>query len=109
MTAGAPPTFRWDQREGGSPATEPLAIATGGVCSPGPCLSAAPTTWSDGRLSGKIYRYVTSVDDTACGAACPGTADFRRVTVAITEDHDRRRQPVLVSTLVTDPAARKGT
>ena len=38
VTAGSPPTYRWDQRTGGSTATEPLAIATGGVCTPGPCL-----------------------------------------------------------------------
>lgn len=109
VTAGAPPTYRWDQRAGGSTSTEPLAIATGGVCVPWPCLGAAATPWSDGRLSGKIHRYVSWVDDTACGAACPGVADYKRVTVAITEDQDARRQPVLVSTIVTDPATRKGS
>ena len=108
VTPGSPPAYRWDQRAGGSTATAPLAIATGGVCTPGPCLSAAPTTWTDGRLGGKIYRYVSWVDDTACGVACPGTTDFKRVTVAVTENRDRPRQPVLVSTLVTDPEAKKG-
>ena len=108
VTAGSPPTYRWDQGTGGSAATEQLAVAAGNVCTPGPCLSAAPTAWSDGRLSGKLHRYVTWVDDAACGAACPGDTDFKRVTIAVTEDHDAKRPPVLVSTIVSDPAARKG-
>ena len=108
VTAGSPPTYRWDQRTGGSTAKAPLAIAAAGVCTPGPCLSAAPTSWTDGRLGGKIYRYVSWVDDTACGAACPGSTDFKRVTVAVTENRDRPRQPVLVSTLITDPGVKKG-
>ncbi len=109
VTPGAPPRYRWDQRSGGSTATTPLAIAAGGACTPGPCLAATPTTWADGRLSGKIYRYVTWVDDTACGAACPGTADFKRVTVAITADQASRRPPVVVSTVITDPETRRAS
>ena len=109
VTAGPSPSYRWDQRAGGSTASAPLALATGGVCVPGPCLAAAPTTWADGRLSGRIYRYVTWVDDTTCGAACPGTADFKRVTVAITADQAARRPPVVVSTIITDPGTRKAS
>ena len=108
VTAGSPPTYRWDQRTGGSTATAPLAIATGGVCTPAPVSLPLRPSWTDGRLSGKIHRYVSWVDDTACGAACPGTTDLKRVTVAVTENRDRPRQPVLVSTLVTDPGAKKG-
>ena len=63
----------------------------------------------DGRLSGKIYRYVTWVNDTVCGAACPGSSDFKRVTVAVTEDADTNRPPVLTSVAVTDPTARRGS
>ena len=105
VTAG--PAYRWDQRTGGSTSTEPLAIASGGACLPAPCLAASPTSWSDGRLSGKVYRYVTWVDDTVCGTVCPGSSDFKRVTVAVTEAGDTNRPPVLTSVAVTDPTARR--
>lgn len=101
--------YRWDQRSGGSTATEPLAMAPGGACVPAPCLPATPTTWSHGRLTGRIYRYVTWVNDSVCGAACPGSSDFKRVTVAVTEDADANRPPVLTSVTVTDPTARRGS
>lgn len=108
VTAGSPPAYRWDQRSGYSTSTEPLAIATGGTCVPAPCLASSPTSWSDGRLSGKVYRYVTWVNDTVCGSFCPSSADFKRVTVAVTEDRDTNRPPVLTSVAVTNPKARKG-
>ena len=99
VAAGSPPTYRWDQRTGGSTSTEPLAIATGGTCVPAPCLASTPTSWSDGRLTGKVYRYVTWVG---------GSTRFKRVTVAVTEDRDTNRRPVLTSVAVTDPKARRG-
>ena len=108
VTPGSPQTYRWDQRTGSSESPEPLAIASGATCLPAPCLEATPTSWSDGRLSGKVYRYVTWVDDTVCGSLCPGSSDFKRVTVAVTEDADANRPPVLTSVAVTDPTARRG-
>jgi len=98
-----PPTYRWDQRAGSTAPPEPLA--TGGTCVPAPCLTAGPTTWQDGRLSGKVYRYVTCVD----ASPCTQTSKSRRVTVAVTGDRDANRRPVLTSVAVTDPTARRGS
>jgi prepilin-type N-terminal cleavage/methylation domain-containing protein len=40
----------------------------------------AATTWSDGRLNGSVYRFVTWVDD----ACCSGTQNYKRLTVVVT-------------------------
>jgi prepilin-type N-terminal cleavage/methylation domain-containing protein len=40
----------------------------------------AATTWSDGRLSGSVWRFVTWVDD----ACCTGTQNYKRLTVVVT-------------------------
>jgi Tfp pilus assembly protein PilV len=74
---------------------EPIAVAPGVGT-----LTGAATTWSEGRLSGRMWRYVTWVDD----ACCAGTQDYKRLTVVTTVDNARAiRTPVVVSTL----AARK--
>jgi len=74
---------------------EAMAVAPGAGTLPG-----AATTWSEGRLTGRMWRYVTWVDD----ACCAGTQDYKRLTVVVSVDNVRGiRTPVVVSTL----AARK--
>jgi Tfp pilus assembly protein PilV len=93
--------YRWNQKSD-APAghTEPLFIdATDGEVSP------TVESWSDGRIAGKVYRYVTCAATTA--AACdegPDTSAYKRVTVAVTVDNALGPQkPILVQTLVGDP------
>jgi hypothetical protein len=49
-------------------------------------VDATPTRFTDGNVSGTIYRYVVWQDDPTCGTACPGTQDMKRVIVAIALD-----------------------
>lgn len=59
---------------------------TGGVVDPGPTpfTSGDLGTGADGDIDGKIYRYVTWVNDPNCpDSVCPGPKDFKRLTVAI--------------------------
>ena len=103
VQTGPAPSYRWNQKgPTASPQYEPLVIdATAGG------LNAAPTPWSDGRLAGSIHRFVTWVDDAACGALCPEAGDYKRVTVAVTiEGAGGPRDPILVSSIVADPNAK---
>jgi hypothetical protein len=62
--------------------------------------------WSDGRLSGNIYDFVTWATDPGCGSGCPSSADYKRVTVEVTlTGASEPSHPALVSTLVVDPNA----
>lgn len=66
-------------------------------------MSAGPTPWDDGRLSGQIYRFVTWVNDASCNLLCPGPRDYKRVTVAITIDGENvPKRPILLSSLIQD-------
>lgn len=47
--------------------------------SPGSVLS---TPTSIGTVKIQIYRFVTWMDDPQCGTSCPGTQDYKRVTIA---------------------------
>jgi prepilin-type N-terminal cleavage/methylation domain-containing protein len=96
VTAGAPPTYRWDQGSSG-PKTDPLVVdaANGQV--------GHLATWNDGqnRLSGSIYRYVTVVND----GCCTGSNYARRVTIAVTVNGGGFPKPILLSSIVIDPKA----
>jgi prepilin-type N-terminal cleavage/methylation domain-containing protein len=97
VTAGAPPTYRWDQGSSG-PKTDPLVVdgANGQV--------SHLATWNDGqsRLSGSIYRYVTAVND----GCCTGSNYARRVTIAVTVNSGGGlAKPILLSSIVIDPKA----
>ena len=102
VSNSTPAGFRWDPN---SPATEP--IVTGGS------VSNSRGTWGSSRLSGSVYAYVTWVNDTACAAPyCTAadasiTQDYKRITVAVTADapNPLSKRPVVVSTIVADPAA----
>jgi hypothetical protein len=59
---------------------------TGGVVAPGPTAfsSGSLGNGAAGDVNGQIYRYVTWINDPDCPeTACPGTKDFKRVTIAI--------------------------
>jgi prepilin-type N-terminal cleavage/methylation domain-containing protein len=76
--------FQW-------PAATPGAIAIN-------ALGVVPTTassWSDGRLSGSVYRFVSWVDD----PCCTGTQNYKRLTVVVTVNgRPRIDNPVVLST-----------
>jgi Tfp pilus assembly protein PilV len=99
-------TYRWNQKSGAAAGhTEPLVIdaAAGKV-------SAVAESWNDGRLRGKIHRYVTCAATTV--AACaqgPDTSAYKRITVAVTiENQFGPEKPILMSTLVGNPEASNG-
>ncbi len=100
-------TYLWDQKAG-APAghtAEPLVIdATAGE------VPAIAESWSDGRVHGKIHRYVTCAS--AAAADCdqgPDTSAYKRVIVAVTvESNLGPKKPILVSTLVGDPDLANG-
>jgi Tfp pilus assembly protein PilV len=104
---GATPTYRWNQKaDAPTPHTENLLICTAvsADCPEIGSVPAAAESWSDGRISGKIYRYVTTVDDPNCtSTVCPSSTDYKRVTVAVTVDQaDGPKKPILLSGLVAD-------
>lgn len=104
---GGSPTYRWNQKtDAGGDHTDRLVVdaAAGRV-------QAAPTSWRDGRLSGKVHRYVTEVDDPACDeqTLCEGV-DFKRVTVAVTvANAEGPKRPVLISSIVTPGGGGSGS
>jgi prepilin-type N-terminal cleavage/methylation domain-containing protein len=84
-------------------------------------VAAGPSSWTSGRvsasnsssstrLSGQIYRYVTLLkDSTTICSNCTGASDYKRITVAVTVNGPNGPQnPVVVSTLVSDPTAGPG-
>ena len=105
VSNSSPASYRYDQK--GAGASETLAVAAGGG------VNNDGGTWGDSRLGGRVYDYVTWVDDpcTACGSATDRaiTNDYKRITVAVTANPPSAlKKPVLISTIVTDPAATKG-
>ena len=104
---GGGASYLWDQRDNApaSHTAEPLVIdATGGK------VESVAESWNDGRLQGKVYRYVTcasaSADDCDQGA---DTSAYKRIIVAVTvETALGPKKPILVSTLVSDPDLANG-
>jgi prepilin-type N-terminal cleavage/methylation domain-containing protein len=73
--------------------------------------TANPKTWEEAistsngsvRVSGSMYRFITWVNDSLCkAAACSGSEDYKRLTVAVTSS--RLKSPVTLSTLWVNPA-----
>jgi len=99
---GPPATFQYD-RSATPAAPEQIAVdATNGV------ISSTATPWTDGRLSGNVYEFVTWTTDPNCagGTICPVTADYRRVTAEVTLNGGLYpRLPVIVSSVIADPNA----
>jgi Tfp pilus assembly protein PilV len=63
------------------------------------------------KLGGTVYDYITWETDPNCRPTlgCPSVNDYKRITVAVTNNSTRResapQMPVVVSTIVADPAA----
>jgi prepilin-type N-terminal cleavage/methylation domain-containing protein len=90
--------YQYDQGTTG-PSSETLAVVTGGT------VGTTATDWVDSetRLRGRIQSFVTWTGQ-YCTAANRDLC-ARRVTVAVTVDGNRPlRRPVLISTIVTNPA-----
>jgi hypothetical protein len=75
-------------------------------------VQPGPETWTDPKsgVTGKLYRFVTWVNDTKCGpdpaTLCPGSQDYKRITIALTVDgNGGPKKPILVSSIASDPAA----
>jgi type II secretory pathway pseudopilin PulG len=93
--------------------SEPLTIdATNGTITPNAsgsgCSDGCTGTWSDGRLSGEIFTFVSWTSDPNCssGSICPASNDYKRVTVVVTLAGVRHpTPPVIVSGLIADPDA----
>jgi prepilin-type N-terminal cleavage/methylation domain-containing protein len=88
-------SYQWDQGSTG-PRIDPLVVdAAQGVVQ-------HISTWTDpqSRLSGSIYRYVTSVNGTSGQA--------KRVSVAVTVNGGGLKKPVLISSVITNPKAGTG-
>jgi type II secretory pathway pseudopilin PulG len=98
-----PKTYQWDRGSGGAASAETLVTSANGT------VAVGPTAWSDGRLSGRLFAFVTWVRDTHCGTGCPAAQNYKRVTVAVVLDAGagggRVTQPAYAATLVADPRA----
>jgi prepilin-type N-terminal cleavage/methylation domain-containing protein len=93
--------YQWDQNPG--PQWEAMEIdAVNGQVVPS-------YAWEDSqsRLSGTVHQFVTRTGDRCATVNCPaGVQSAKRVTVAVTVDGpDALGRPVLLSTLMIDPAA----
>lgn len=96
VTAGG--AFQYDRND--TSRTEAFATDPAGAVSP------AGQPWTDGRLSGYVYDFVTSTTDTKCGPGCPASNDYKRITVVVTlTGATHPSKPALVSTVVADPNA----
>jgi Tfp pilus assembly protein PilV len=102
--------YKWDQKAN-APAShiaEPLVInATTGK------VSNVAESWNDGRIHGKIYRYVTcATTATGTAAACdsgPDTSAYKRLVVAVTVENPLGpEKPIMASTIVGDPDLANG-
>jgi prepilin-type N-terminal cleavage/methylation domain-containing protein len=92
VVGGSPPLYRYDWKT--PSATEPIVV--GGTL-------ALSNPWSDGRLGGTVYRFVTSVSDPC--PKCAGTADYKRVTVVVTLTKGPANvAPTLESTIARQPS-----
>ena len=89
VTTDSPARYKFDRTD--STRSEVLVVITGAT--PG-AVAANGTQWTDSqtRLSGWVYRYVTRPNDRT-----------RRIVVVATADPPSTAQPVVVTSLVTNP------
>jgi Tfp pilus assembly protein PilV len=62
--------------------------------------------WKDGLISGNVYDFVTWHTDKSCGAKCPASENYKRLTVAVTikvPAGNHEPTPIRVSTLIAEP------
>jgi prepilin-type N-terminal cleavage/methylation domain-containing protein len=114
--AGSAPTYQPDHSQGGSSATESLAIngctyaINGSSTTLGGGVVAPATSWSDGRFSGSIYDFVTWTADPTCsqtsapGSVCSTTNDYKRITIVVTlTGATQPSHPAILTALLPDP------
>jgi hypothetical protein len=109
--------YQWDPA---SASKETLALATKGECTATPVegcgvvaaepgarkcsVSLGPCEWVDGLATGTVYDFVTWHTDGNCGAKCPASENYKRLTVVVTvkvpNAASQQPAPVRVSTLV---------
>ncbi|HEX8122604.1 MAG TPA: hypothetical protein VF549_15195 [Solirubrobacteraceae bacterium] len=79
-------SYKWDRKT--PAASEVMAVGTGGQ------VASTFTTWTDNgtRLSGRVYRYVTTIDPNS-----------RRLTVIVTANGADAPPDLLISTIKTKP------
>jgi type II secretory pathway pseudopilin PulG len=90
------PGYRYNAGEGkyaikrGTPPSEYKEIVrNGGIRYPGEpiehgVVSPGPTSFTNGDVSGKVYRYIVWRNDTSCSAeTCPGEQDYKQIIVAV--------------------------
>jgi len=105
-TLSGQPAFQYDP---GNPSAKELLVVGTPPSNGAPGLTTHPLPWSDGELSGSIYDYVTEHTDPDCGANCPSSYDYKRVTVEITIGGNLSpNKPIIVSSFVIDPNASPG-
>jgi Tfp pilus assembly protein PilV len=119
------PTLPNDEQTTGCIAACPSAPASGcsAVGKLAPISTVSVPAAGGSLLKLKVYRYVSWVNDLACGTVCPNPAgsgwkgDYKRVTIAVlpvigatsttgvaaTSRMDGPRQPVVVSAIRNDP------
>ena len=98
------PCYKWDWD--GSSAAEPLVISGSADTTADPSSWSTTISTTNGavRLSGKIYRFITWVNDPKCTlSTCGGSTDYKRVLVAVTGTG--LDTPVVLTTFVTNPVA----
>jgi prepilin-type N-terminal cleavage/methylation domain-containing protein len=59
---------------------QPEKKIEGGEVSPG------PSPFTNGDVSGKVYRYIVWRNDDTCGSECPGPQDYKQIVVAVKLD-----------------------
>ena len=96
------PCYRYDWAD--PTKVEPLVVdSTDGDATANPQTWTAPAPGGGTRLSGKVYRYVTWVNDPNClSATCGGPGVYKRVLVAVTVNGVD--QPTVVTTLIQNGA-----
>ena len=101
FVSGGEKRFRYDRKDDSK--SEPLVVAGTGE------VTAGPTTFNDGRFSGRVWRFVTSVDDEACKLlnlvnVCATNKNYKRVTVVVEMSglHNNLK-PIWVSSIVSNP------
>jgi prepilin-type N-terminal cleavage/methylation domain-containing protein len=74
----------------------PAGATAATVVTPGVgTVPAGSTTWSDGRLSGRVWRFISWFDD----PCCLGPQNYKRLTVVVTVNgRPRLDNPVVLST-----------
>jgi len=72
---------------------------------------APVSAWSDGRLSGNVYDFVTWTSDPTCsqtttsGSICATSNDYKRVTIVVTVNGaSHPSKPAVVSGFVANPS-----